>query len=48
MQIQVAERRLDPGLNPAWGMFIWYLWTRYKYALDVYYYPTFDPDQYPP
>ena len=25
MQIQVAERRLDPGSNPAWGMFIWYL-----------------------
>ena len=20
MQIQVAERRLDPGSNPAWGM----------------------------
>ena len=25
----------NPGSNPAWGMFIWYRWTSYKYALDV-------------
>ena len=31
MQIQVAERRLDPGSNPAWGRNLYgTLWTRYK------------------
>ena len=37
MQIQVAERRLDPGLNPAWGRNLYGIFgPAIDYALDVY------------